>query len=44
MYSQLTSKIIPLVENNPMISDETLNKLINYCNNEYNYYGISITA
>lgn len=36
--SQLTSKIIPLVENNPMISDETLNKLINYCNNEYNYY------
>lgn len=36
--SQLSTKIIPLVENNPTISDNTINNLIKYCNNEYNYY------
>ena len=36
--TQLSTKIIPLVENNPTISDNTINNLIKYCNNEYNYY------
>lgn len=36
--TQLATKIIPSLENNSMITPDTINELIKYCNNEYTYY------
>ena len=35
---QITQRIIPLLEINEDISIDTVNNLINYCDNEFNYY------